>query len=89
MKKQLAEDIDRFCTPIRDRIAAIAADVPALDRIARRGAESAADSDAPTLAVVRRLIGFRAYSHCYGAWVTATVSKTPVTGAVKHPLRVQ
>jgi tryptophanyl-tRNA synthetase len=60
MKKQLAEDIDRFCTPIRDRIAAIAADVPALDRIARRGAEAAADSAAPTLAEVRRLIGFRA-----------------------------
>ncbi|MDR2791424.1 MAG: tryptophan--tRNA ligase [Tannerellaceae bacterium] len=59
MKQQLAEDINRFCAPIRDRIGAIAADTAALDKVAQRGAEAARESAAKTLSEVRRLIGFR------------------------------
>lgn len=59
MKKQLAEDINCFCAPIRERIEAIAADEAYLDKVARIGAERAAESAAKTLREVREIIGFK------------------------------
>ena len=61
MKKQLAEDINAFCAPIRERILAIAADTDYLDKVARQGAEKARASAAKTLNEVRRIIGFHSY----------------------------
>ncbi len=59
MKKQLAEDINLFCAPIRERIADIAADDAYLDRVARMGAEKASVSAAKTIQEVRQIIGFK------------------------------
>lgn len=59
LKKQLAEDIIRFTTPIRERIGEISADVDYMDRIAARGAEKARESASQTLKEVRRIIGFK------------------------------
>ena len=41
MKKQLAEDINKFCAPIRERILDMAANTEYLDKVARMGAEKA------------------------------------------------
>lgn len=59
MKKQLAEDINLFCKPIRERINDILADDAYLERIAREGAEKSAASASKTLQEVREIIGFR------------------------------
>ena len=60
MKKQLAEDINSFCAPIRERILDIAANDDYLNRVARMGAERASENAAKTLREVREIIGFRA-----------------------------
>ncbi|MDR2390005.1 MAG: tryptophan--tRNA ligase [Tannerellaceae bacterium] len=59
MKKQLAEDINAFCTPIRKKILEITADTTYLDQVARRGAQKATESAAQTIREVREIIGFR------------------------------
>lgn len=59
LKKQLAEDIVNFTTPIRERIGEYMADTDLLDKIARQGAEKAHESASKTLEEVRRVIGFR------------------------------
>ncbi|MDR1499477.1 MAG: tryptophan--tRNA ligase [Tannerellaceae bacterium] len=59
MKKQLAEDINIFCSPIRERIVEITSDAAYLDNIARTGAEKASESAAKTISEVREIIGFR------------------------------
>ena len=59
MKKQLAADINAFCAPIRERILNIAANEAYLDKVAREGAEKAAESASTTIKEVRRIIGFR------------------------------
>ncbi len=59
MKKQLAEDIIRFTTPIRERILEISSDVEYMDRVAARGAEKARESAGETMREVRKIIGFR------------------------------
>lgn len=61
MKKQLAEDINTFCAPIRERINEIVADDVLLEKIALQGAEKASESAAKTLDEVRRIIGFKPY----------------------------
>ncbi len=61
MKKQLAEDINKFCAPIRERILDIAANTEYMDKVARMGAEKARESAAKTLNEVRQIIGFRPY----------------------------
>ena len=61
MKKQLAEDINNFCAPIRERILDIRANEEYMEKVARMGAEKASASAARTLAEVREIIGFRPY----------------------------
>ncbi len=61
MKKQLAEDINKFCAPIRERILDMAANTEYLDKVARMCAEKARESASKTLNEVRQIIGFRPY----------------------------
>jgi tryptophanyl-tRNA synthetase len=59
MKKQLAEDIVAFTTPIRDRILEIRNDEAFLACVAREGAEKARISASSTLTEVKKLIGLK------------------------------
>jgi tryptophanyl-tRNA synthetase len=61
MKKQLAEDIISFNTPIRERINNIMADDVYLGRVAREGAEKARESALKTINDVREIIGFKQF----------------------------
>jgi tryptophanyl-tRNA synthetase len=61
MKKQLAEDINNFCAPIRERIKEISADGEYLEKVVKTGAEKASASASKTLNDVRRIIGFRCF----------------------------
>ncbi|MBC7124490.1 MAG: tryptophan--tRNA ligase [Bacteroidales bacterium] len=61
MKKQLAEDIITFTTPIRERIEAILADNDYLRKVALMGAEKARESASKTIREVRHIIGFREF----------------------------
>ncbi len=58
LKKQLAEDINNFCAPIRERIEQFSADKENLHRVAMQGAEKARQSAQQTLDEVRQIIGF-------------------------------
>ncbi len=62
MKKQLAEDIIKFTTPIREKIVAIYKDEAYLARIVREGAEKARESASKTLREVREIIGFKPFA---------------------------
>ncbi|HQN84114.1 MAG TPA: tryptophan--tRNA ligase [Tenuifilaceae bacterium] len=59
MKKQLAEDIIRITTPIRERIEEILANDAYLSQVAHHGAEKARESASKTINEVRQIIGFR------------------------------
>jgi len=59
MKKQLAEDIIKFTTPIRDRILEILANDDYLRKVMRIGAEKARASASKTLKEARKIIGFK------------------------------
>ncbi|OUO50978.1 tryptophan--tRNA ligase [Parabacteroides sp. An277] len=59
MKKQLAEDINAFCAPIRERILDIRANTEYMEKVMREGAEKARESASKTLKEVRQIIGFR------------------------------
>ncbi|MFV0521956.1 MAG: tryptophan--tRNA ligase [Mangrovibacterium sp.] len=59
LKKQLAEDIISFTSPIRERINDILADDAYLARVAKLGADKARESASSTLKEVRELIGFK------------------------------
>lgn len=61
MKKQLAEDINTFVSPIREKIEGILADNDYLRKVARLGAEKARESSMQTLSDVRRIIGFKEF----------------------------
>jgi tryptophanyl-tRNA synthetase len=61
LKKQLAEDINMFCSPIRERILDIASNTEYMDKVARLGAEKARESASKTIQEVRRIIGFKPY----------------------------
>lgn len=61
MKKQLAEDINNFCAPIREKILDIRNNEELLAKVVRMGAEKARESAAKTLNEVRQIIGFRPY----------------------------
>jgi len=61
MKKQLAEDMEHFIAPWREKISDNLANDQLLARTAAAGAEKARASAAATLAEVRSLIGFRKF----------------------------
>ena len=61
LKKQLAEDIIHFTTPIRTRIEEISKDTNYLSQVAKNGAEKARASASKTLKEVREIIGFRKF----------------------------
>ncbi|MET1055605.1 MAG: tryptophan--tRNA ligase [Pedobacter sp.] len=61
LKKQLAEDMIIFNTPIRERIEEIAKDDDYLRKIANHGAEKARESARRTIREVRELIGFKPF----------------------------
>ncbi len=61
MKKQLAEDIIRFTTPIRERINEILSDSLSLRKIVGEGAEKARESASRTISEVRKIIGYRPF----------------------------
>lgn len=57
MKKQLAEDMVRFISPIRNKVDAILADEEGLKKIMEKGAEKANQSAAATMTMVRQAMG--------------------------------
>lgn len=59
MKKQLADDIIGYTSPIRERIIQILGDDAYIAKVARHGAEKARESARKTLAEVKEVIGFR------------------------------
>lgn len=61
MKKQLAEDMILFTTPIRERIEAISKDEAYLKKVVKTGTEKALASADKTLDEVRKVIGFKAF----------------------------
>ncbi len=58
MKKQLAEDMILFTTPIRERILELHSDTDYLKKVMERGEEKARESASKTLKDVREIIGF-------------------------------
>lgn len=58
MKKQLAEDINIFCAPIRERILDLRENKEYLEKVAKEGAEKARENARKTVAMVREIIGF-------------------------------
>jgi tryptophanyl-tRNA synthetase len=58
-KKQLAEDMIAFLTPIRERIQDFLSNDELLNRVAKIGAEKARESATRTMQEVRSVIGFR------------------------------
>ena len=61
MKKQLAEDIIAFTTPIREKVQEIYHDNDYLRNVVNRGAEKARESAAKTIREVREIIGFKPF----------------------------
>ncbi|MGE0088482.1 MAG: tryptophan--tRNA ligase [Bacteroidales bacterium] len=59
LKKQLAEDIINFTSPIRERIIEISSNDEYLRKVARMGAEKARMSASKTVKDVREIIGFK------------------------------
>ncbi len=59
LKKQLAEDINQYIAPIREKINDIVEDKDYLSGIVKLGAEKARASASKTLREVREIIGFR------------------------------
>lgn len=61
LKKQLAEDIILFTTPIREKILAISSDEDYLRRVTKLGAEKARASASQTIKEIREIIGFKSF----------------------------
>ena len=61
LKKQLAEDIITFTTPIRERIHDIYNDSDYLRKVVNMGAEKARESASKTLREVREILGYRPF----------------------------
>lgn len=59
MKKQLAEDMERFVAPIRERIHQFESDDAYIDRVVRQGAEKSRVGARQTVQDVREIVGFR------------------------------
>ena len=61
MKKQLAEDIIKFTTPLKDKIDNIVNDDAYLSKVVKMGEEKARASASKTLKDVREIIGFKKF----------------------------
>lgn len=61
LKKQLAEDIITFTTPVRERINDIYNDDEYLRRVVKMGAEKARESASKTVREVREILGYRPF----------------------------
>ncbi len=61
LKKQLAEDIINFTSPIREKILEISANNDYLRKVANIGAEKARESASKTIKEVRKIIGFKPF----------------------------
>ncbi len=61
LKKQLAEDIIKFTSPILERINELKSDNDYLRKVINRGAEKARVSASKTISEVREIIGFRQF----------------------------
>ena len=61
LKKQLAEDIIKVTTPIRERINDIKNDDAYLHKVTKEGAEKARESAEKTLREVRKIMGFKSF----------------------------
>lgn len=62
MKKQLAEDMVRFISPIREKVNAILADEKYLKEVTEQGAEKASKSAGLTMKLVREAIGLNYFA---------------------------
>ncbi len=62
LKKQIADDIIKFTTPVRERILEILADKKYLASVVRQGADKARESAAKTIRDVRSIIGYRPFA---------------------------
>ena len=58
LKKQLAEDINACCAPIREKIIENRKDTDLLERVAKEGAEKARENARQTVEMAREIIGF-------------------------------
>lgn len=61
LKKQLAEDMIRFTTPIREKIKELKANDAYIRKVMDMGKEKAHVSGAATVRLIREIIGFRSY----------------------------
>lgn len=61
LKKQLAEDISNFTTPIRERIHEIYNDDDYLRKVVNSGAERARESASKTLREVKEILGYKSF----------------------------
>jgi len=61
LKKQIAEDINIFVSPIREKIIDIKSNNDYLRKVAKMGAEKARESAAKTIKEVREIIGFKPF----------------------------
>jgi tryptophanyl-tRNA synthetase len=61
MKKQLAEDMNSFIAPIRERIKELSENEAYLSKVAHHGAEKARESASKTIREVREIIGFKKF----------------------------
>jgi len=61
MKKQLAEDVIRFTTPLRERILELLGDDVYLGKVVKVGRDKAHESAARTIKDVREIIGFKSF----------------------------
>ena len=61
LKKQLAEDMNSFIAPIREKIKSIAADEMFIRKVVKAGAEQARESGRKTLSEARNIIGIRSF----------------------------
>lgn len=61
LKKQLAEDVINFTTPIRERILDISNDADYLKKVVKMGAERARESASKTIREVREILGYKSF----------------------------
>jgi tryptophanyl-tRNA synthetase len=61
LKKQLADDMNTFLDPYRNRINDVLSDETLLSKVAKLGAEKASESANKTISEVREIIGFKRF----------------------------